>query len=82
MGNFKDFDLDTKITVESGNGEQKGISISDIVSTVVSSVLTGCTPGCTEYCTKHCSEGCPVPSIDYPHHSCRMEIKNGVQNRC
>ena len=77
MGKYEDFDLDMKVTSETGS-QSRGMTIT----TIIESILEGCTDKCTNYCTKFCSNGCPTPTKDHPVASCHLKNDNGVQRRC
>lgn len=78
MGKYEDFDLDMKVTSETGS-QSRGATTPTII---VASILEGCTDKCTNYCTKFCSNGCPTPTKDHPVASCHLKNDNGVQRRC
>lgn len=75
MSNYEDFDLDLK--------EIKGIG-SDIKPNTVRYLSVCSIPCVTKEClTKKCSDGCPTPSIDYEHRSCRGPLNDGtIQINC
>lgn len=57
-----------------------------ISSAIISSWAQGCSDQCkTQQCTEGaiCSGGCPKPSIDYEHRSCRGPLNDGtIQINC
>ena len=78
MGKYEDFDLDMKVTSETGS-QSRGTTTTTII---IESIVVGCTDKCTNYCTKFCSNGCPTPTKDHPAASCHLKNDNGVQRRC
>jgi hypothetical protein len=74
MGNFKDFDLDLKEVKNKGSNVES-INTFDPVCETISLI--------TKITAKYCSKGCPVPSIDYEHRSCRGPLNDGtIQINC
>ena len=79
MGKYEDFDLDMKVTSETGSQSRDTTTTTTII---IESILEGCTDKCTNYCTKFCSNGCPTPTKEHPAASCHLKNDNGVQRRC
>ncbi|MPM50102.1 hypothetical protein SDC9_96837 [bioreactor metagenome] len=78
MGNYDDFDLDLK-QVKNGN-EPRAVTLGPVCTAIITSWAQGCSDKCK---TIDCSNGCPVPSVDYPHHSCNGPLNDGtIQIMC
>lgn len=90
MANFDDFDLDIKEIRNRGRdiipNATLGVICTGISSAIISSWAQGCSDQCkTQQCTEGaiCSGGCPKPSIDYEHRSCRGPLNDGtIQINC
>lgn len=87
MGKYEDFDLDMKLTSDTGD-ETMGtttttVTLSLLVCPSGSCVVCISEKNCTNNCTKgKCSDDCPTPTKDHPVGSCHLRNGNGVQIRC
>lgn len=82
MSKYEDFDLDLKeirnkgvdVTPAATDGFICSYISSKIVDTIIKTIVKT---------YRECTEGCPTPSIDYEHRSCRGPLNDGtIQINC
>ncbi|WMM25768.1 hypothetical protein RBU61_03615 [Tissierella sp. MB52-C2] len=82
MGNFNDFDLELK-QIKNRSGDITAAATEGFICDYIKSKIVDVSIETLIKTYTECTEGCPTPSIDYEHRSCRGPLNDGtIQINC